>query len=110
MDHVFFDFVIIAFPLCTLCNLLGVQPIVIRSTAPESRRVQCVVALFVSFFVALLVLMGLRNGAGEQAGATARLVATSADQNDFKQAKMLFRKIVIPIAMPWLVALGGLPM
>ena len=119
-----------------LLNPLGVLPIFIGRTAREDRRVQHLVALFISltmlallliflfvgesiiqflgvsmdaFRIAggiLLLLMGLKIVAGDEGDPGAQLTKVAVGVNDLKEAETVFQKIVIPMAMPLLVGPG----
>lgn len=119
-----------------LLNPLGFLPIFVGLTAREDRRVQHLVALFISltmlallliflfvgesilqflgvsmdaFRIAggiLLLLMGLKIVAGDEGDPGAQLTKVAVGVNDLKEAETVFQKILIPMAMPLLVGPG----
>lgn len=121
--------------LFALLNPLGMLPIFIGYTAKERRGVQRWIALFLSITVWLLLILFLITGASllkffgisidsfRIAGGILLLLiginivtgdSTKAAQDiviqdqasDLQQAKSIYRKIVIPLAMPLLVGPG----
>lgn len=121
--------------LFALLNPLGVLPIFIGYSAGEKRIVQRWLALFVAltalvlllvFFFAgssllkffgisldsfriaggiLLLIIGIGIVKGDSSQAAKDLVAED-QQSDFREAQLVYRKIVIPLAMPLLVGPG----
>jgi MarC family membrane protein len=121
--------------LFALLNPLGVLPIFIGYTAKERRGVQRWLALFLSITVYLLLILFLLTGAallkffgisidsfriaggilllliginlvtGDSSKAAMDLVIQD-EESDLQQAKSVYRKIVIPLAMPLLVGPG----
>lgn len=121
--------------LFALLNSLGIMPIFIGYVAGEKRSVQRWLALFVSLTVLMLLLVffltgsfllkffgisldsfriaggillliigiGIVNGDPNQ---SAKIVASKAQNSDFMTAKLVYRKIVIPLAIPLLVGPG----
>ncbi len=121
--------------LFALLNPLGMLPIFISYTARERRGVQRWIALFVSLTVMglliifmltgasilkffgvslnsfqiaggiLLLIIGINiiNGTGATAG---EILVTNDKKSDLRQAKSVYRQIVIPMAMPLLVGPG----
>lgn len=123
--------------LFALLNPLGILPIFIAYTAGEKRNVQrwlaffvsltCLILLLVFFFTGssllkffgisldsfriaggiLLLIIGIGIVNGNTSQSTQALV--SEDQNTaLKKAQLVYRKIVIPLAMPLLVGPGVL--
>jgi MarC family membrane protein len=121
--------------LFALLNPLGILPIFIGYTAQERRGVQRWLALFLALTVWFLLILFLVTGAAllkffgisidafQIAGGilllliginivtgsssqTAKEVVSQDLQNDLQQAKSVYRKIVIPLAMPLLVGPG----
>jgi multiple antibiotic resistance protein len=121
--------------LFALLNPLGMLPIFIGYTAKERRGVERWVALFLAITVFLLLMLFLVTGASllkffgigidsfQIAGGilllliginivigdstkTARDVVSQDQASDLQQAKSVYRKIVIPLAMPLLVGPG----
>lgn len=118
-----------------LLNPLGVLPIFISYTAGEKRKVQRWVALFLSltvlvlllvFFLAgsallkffgisldafriaggiLLLIIGINLAIGD-GGKSASNFADSKETSPLQEAELVYRKIVIPLAMPLLVGPG----
>lgn len=121
--------------LFALLNPLGVLPIFIAYTAKQRKGVEQWLALFLAITVFFLLLFFLVTGAallkffgigidsfqiaggillliiginivqGNMTKAAKDLVSQDQD-NDLQQAKSVFRKIVIPLAMPLLVGPG----
>lgn len=121
--------------LFALLNAIGMVPVFIAFTASERKRVQMLVALFVSitalalmllvqllgaptlsflgisidsFRIAggiLLLLIGISMINGNVSGAS-RDVAEDAQRSDLAQAESVYRRIVVPMAMPLLVGPG----
>ncbi len=121
--------------LFALLNPLGVLPIFIGYASKERRGVQRWLALFLSITVFLLLILFLFTGAallkffgisldsfriaggilllliginivtGDSVKA-AQDVVTKDQETDLQQAKSVYRKIVIPLAMPLLVGPG----
>lgn len=121
--------------LFALLNPLGVLPIFIGYTAKERRSVQRWLALFLSITVWLLLILFLVTGAallsffgisidafriaggilllliginivtGDSSKAAKDLVVED-QESDLQEAKSVYRKIVIPLAMPLLVGPG----
>lgn len=121
--------------LFALLNPLGVLPIFIGYASQERRGVQRWLALFLSITVFLLLMLFLLTGAallqffgisldsfriaggvlllliginivtGDSTKA-AQDVVTKDQETDLQQAKSVYRKIVIPLAMPLLVGPG----
>lgn len=121
--------------LFALLNPLGVLPIFIGYSAGEKRNVQRWLALFVAltalvlllvFFFAgssllkffgisldsfriaggillLIIGIGIVNGDSSKA---AKDLAAEDQKSDFREAQLVYRKIVIPLAMPLLVGPG----
>jgi multiple antibiotic resistance protein len=121
--------------LFALLNPLGNLPIFISYTAGERRSVQRWLALFVTLTVLLLLLVfyftgssllkffGISLDSFRIAGGIILLIIgigivrgdsskeaqnlAAADQNsDFREAQLVYRKIVIPLAMPLIVGPG----
>lgn len=121
--------------LFALLNPLGVLPIFISYTGREKRNVQRWLALFLSLTVlalllvfffagsALLKFFGISLNAFRIAGGILLLIiginiaigdsnksasdlATSKDASDLQEAEAVYRRIVIPLAMPLLVGPG----
>lgn len=121
--------------LFALLNPLGVLPIFIGYTAQERRKVQFWLALFLSITVWFLLILFLLTGAAllkffgisidsfRIAGGilllliginivtgsstqTATEIIKQDQASDLQQAKSVYRKIVIPLAMPLLVGPG----
>jgi multiple antibiotic resistance protein len=120
--------------LFALLNPLGVLPVYIGYVAGERPGVQRFVALLLSLTVLGLLLLFLTTGSallkffgidldsfriaggilllligiglvmGNSSQTTA--LAAEAEQSDWKQAESVFRRIVIPLAMPLLVGPG----
>jgi MarC family membrane protein len=118
-----------------LLNPLGVLPIFISYTAGEKRRVQRWLALFLSltvlvlllvFFFAgsallkffgisldafriaggiLLLIIGINLAIGDSNKSASNLAA-SKEANALQEAELVYKKIVIPLAMPLLVGPG----
>jgi multiple antibiotic resistance protein len=124
-----------AVSLFALLNPLGILPIFISYTKEENLKVQRWLALFLSltvfvlliiFFISgssildffgisldsfriaggiLLLIIGIGIVNGDSKKAAQKLA--SEDQNtDFKEAQLVYRKIVIPLAIPLLVGPG----
>lgn len=121
--------------LFALLNPLGVLPIFISYTAGEKRKVQRWLALFLSltvlalllvFFFAgsallkffgisldafriaggiLLLIIGINIAIGD-GNKSASSLAASKDATDLQEAEIVYRRIVIPLAMPLLVGPG----
>jgi multiple antibiotic resistance protein len=121
--------------LFALVNPLGVLPVFISYAAKERRGVQrwlafllslTVLGLLLLFLISgsailkffgitldsfriaggiLLLLIGINLVTGESSQA-AQEVAAQDDANNLKQAESVYRKIVIPLAMPLLVGPG----
>lgn len=122
--------------LFALLNPLGMLPIFINYTARETRRVQQLVALFVSLTVLGLLLLFMLSGTallaffgvtlnsfriaggilllgigigivnGTAGGGAQALEAQQVGQTDLMLARSAYRQIVIPMAMPLLVGPG----
>lgn len=121
--------------LFALLNPLGILPIFIGYTAQERRGVQRWLALFLALTVWFLLILFLVTGAAllkffgisidafQIAGGIlllliginivtgsssqiAKEVVNQDLENDWQQAKSVYRKIVIPLAMPLLVGPG----
>jgi len=118
-----------------LLNPLGVLPIFISYTAGEKRKVQRWLALFLSltvlvlllvFFFAgsallkffgisldafriaggiLLLIIGINLAIGDSNKSASNLAA-SKEANALQEAELVYKKIVIPLAMPLLVGPG----
>jgi MarC family membrane protein len=121
--------------LFALLNPLGFLPIFIAYSAGEKRNVQRWLALFVAltalvlllvFFFAgssllkffgisldsfriaggvLLLIIGIKIVNGDSSKAAKDLVAED-QKSDFREAQLVYRKIVIPLAIPLLVGPG----
>lgn len=121
--------------LFALLNSLGIMPIFLGYVAGEKRSVQRWLALFVSltvlvllliFFFAgssllkffgisldsfriaggiLLLIIGIGIVNGDSNKSTQEL-ASQAQESDFRVAQLVYRKIVIPLAIPLLVGPG----
>jgi MarC family membrane protein len=123
--------------LFALLNPLGMLPIFIGYTAKEGKGVQRWLTLFLSLTVFLLLILFLVTGAAllkffgiginsfQIAGGilllliginlvigdptkTTRDLVSQAQGSDLQQAKSVYRKIVIPLAMPLLVGPGAI--
>jgi MarC family membrane protein len=121
--------------LFALLNSLGIMPIFIGYVAGEKRSVQRWLAFFVSLTVLMLLLLffftgssllkffgisldsfriaggiilliigiGIVNG---DSGKSTQQLASNAQDSDFLNARLIYGKIVIPLAMPLLVGPG----
>ena len=121
--------------LFALINPLGMMPVFIGYTAGKSRRVQAWLALFVSLTVLGLMVLFLLSGAAilnffaitldsfRVAGGilllliainivigdpnkSAKELAAQAQTSALGEARLMFRQIVVPFAMPLLVGPG----